>query len=369
MYHAYELAFVGFSNSGKTTLISKLIRHFSCSKKIGYLKAHAHTFEMDKPGKDTHIMTENGAVAVSISSMKKSAWIQQEPERFHQQRQKFLDCDWVFVEGEKGGKIPKVVVLDPEMKIMSLIERGEITDVFAYVGESRQSPLENHLLYFHRDDIEKLSSFVDSFFKVQAQKTPLYGLVLTGGQSSRMGQDKALMNYHGVQQAEYLYKLLEVAMEKTFLSSRKDQWQGESLENLPQIFDQLLGFGPMGGMLSAMTAYPEAAWFVVACDLPVVDQTLIKDILDQRDPYKIATAYRSQYCDFPEPLFAIYEPKSSQRLFEYMGLGYRCPRKVLINSEVKLIDQPFLSALDNANDPEESQRIQTLIQGGDLYGK
>jgi len=51
----------------------------------------------------------------------------------------------------------------------------------------------------------------------------LYGLVLSGGKSTRMGTDKGLIKYHGVPQREYLYDLLSQVCEETFISLREEQ--------------------------------------------------------------------------------------------------------------------------------------------------
>ena len=56
---------------------------------------------------------------------------------------------------------------------------------------------------------------------------------------------------------------------------------------------------------------------------------------------------------FPEPLITIWEPKSYPLLLQYLGQGYSCPRKVLINTEVKLVEPPEKKELFNANHPEE----------------
>ena len=94
----------------------------------------------------------------------------------------------------------------------------------------------------------------------------IYGLVLAGGQSTRMGKDKGLIPYHGLPQREYLYHLLSRVCDKTFLSIRPDQ--KDEIDDMEVIIDKDEYKGPYNGLLSAHKEYPEVAWLVVACDLP-----------------------------------------------------------------------------------------------------
>jgi molybdopterin-guanine dinucleotide biosynthesis protein A len=63
----------------------------------------------------------------------------------------------------------------------------------------------------------------------------------------------------------------------------------------------------------------------------------------------------------PEPLCAIYEPASRDRLIEYVATGKNCPRKFLIKSDVQLIDEPNPHALDNVNTPDEYSSAVTSL--------
>jgi len=51
----------------------------------------------------------------------------------------------------------------------------------------------------------------------------IYGLVLSGGKSTRMGEDKGLISYHGIPQRDHLYQLLNQDCDTTYLSIREDQ--------------------------------------------------------------------------------------------------------------------------------------------------
>ena len=76
-------------------------------------------------------------------------------------------------------------------------------------------------------------------------------------------------------------------------------------------------------------------------------------LIKNRNPSAIATAYRSPASGFPEPLVAIWEPKSYPILLQFLAQGYSCPRKVLINSPVHVIDAPNSDVLMNVNTPDE----------------
>src|SRR3546814_822414 len=98
--------------------------------------------------------------------------------------------------------------------------------------------------------------------------TLLYGLVLVGGKSSRMGHDKSIISYHGIPQREYLYNLLSEICDAVFLSLRADQHIGDGLKF---ILDGNQYKGPYNGLMSAHHQFPHVAWLALACDLPLMD--------------------------------------------------------------------------------------------------
>ena len=192
----------------------------------------------------------------------------------------------------------------------------------------------------------------------------LYGLVLAGGRSSRMNKDKAALNFHGITQVEYCYGLLALLAEKVFVSNRPDQQQDLLQKKFPQIHDEphFVGAGPLAGILSAQHKYPEAAWLVLACDLPFVDRNTLDFLIAQRDPQKLATAFTSAHDKLPEPLCAIYEAHSAKALLSYLMDGQKCPRKFMIKHDVKLLELPDKMALDNINTPEELATAQEYLK-------
>lgn len=188
---------------------------------------------------------------------------------------------------------------------------------------------------------------------------PVYGLVLAGGKSRRMGHDKAVINYHGKPQIQWAYELLARHLPKVFISVRAEQENEPVRAGLPQIADQGLASGPLDGIVSAQQTHPAAAWLVIACDLPWLNDASIEHLLAAREVNKMATAFVSEHHPgLPEPLCAIWEPSSRSIIDTAISIERYCPRKILINTETHLVTQLNPRSMDNINYPQELDQIQ-----------
>jgi molybdopterin-guanine dinucleotide biosynthesis protein A len=192
-------------------------------------------------------------------------------------------------------------------------------------------------------------------------KDKLYGLVLSGGKSTRMGEDKGLITYHNLPQREHLYHLLNEVCDKTFLSIRQNQ-ESEIANSFKTIIDNNEFRGPYNGLLSAHKAHPEAAWLVLACDLPLMDKKALQELIAARNSDKIASAFADLDNPLPEPLCAIWEPEALQQSVAYLEAGNgSCPRKFLINAEVNLVFPKHKEVLLNANSRTEYEEALLKI--------
>ncbi len=187
---------------------------------------------------------------------------------------------------------------------------------------------------------------------MNTEKNKLFGLILAGGRSQRMGQDKALMSYHGKPQVEYVRDLLKEFCTEIFISGRPKQ-NFLVIEDSPQFADA----GPLTGILSAMTAHPKVSWLVIACDLPFADEKTLRYLIKNRDPARAATAFISTHDGLPEPLCTIWEANGFKHFLRLFRQSTRCPRKMLIKSDTHLIVSQNPRWLDNVNTPEEYRQV------------
>lgn len=193
-------------------------------------------------------------------------------------------------------------------------------------------------------------------------ETEFYGLILSGGRSTRMGLDKGAISYHGIPQREHLYEMLSKFCTKTFISIREDQ-QEEIPKNIKVVIDKNKFKGPYNGLLSAHENHPEVAWLVLACDLPLMDSTALEQLINERKKEAVATAFASPESKLPEPLCAIWEAKGLQESIRYLESGITtCPRKFLIASDVKLVFPANENVLLNANSKEDFEEAMSKLE-------
>jgi len=191
--------------------------------------------------------------------------------------------------------------------------------------------------------------------------TVLYGLVLAGGRSSRMLTDKAALAYGGQPELARAFALLAPRVQKTWISVRADQRDERLRMAYPQIVDGPTGAGPVAGIIAAQALHPEAAWLVLACDLPLLDAATLDQLIAGRDATRLATAFRSSTDGLPEPLCAIYEPASHEPLLRHVAAGSHCPRKFLLAHDAVLLEAARPHALDNANTPQDAQAARAAL--------
>ncbi len=184
---------------------------------------------------------------------------------------------------------------------------------------------------------------------------PVFGLVLAGGKSRRMGHDKALLNRDGQSQLAFATGVLAACVDRVFVSTRADQKDDTERAQYEQIVDRYDDIGPVAGILSALEEHPDVDWLVVACDLPNISEQTIRNLLQHRGGEQSFTAYKSSYDGLPEPLCAVYHSGCTDILRQFVNDGLNCPRKILIRSETHLLTQPDPRALDNVNTPDDLQ--------------
>lgn len=190
---------------------------------------------------------------------------------------------------------------------------------------------------------------------------PLHGLVLGGGRSRRMQRDKSRVEYHGSSQMAWTANLLREFCREVRVSVRPGQESPSDVAAAP-LYDRHGSVGPLDGIVSALTENPDVAWLIVACDLPLLSDATLRTLVAGRKRDCPVTAFRSSGDGLPEPLCAIYEPESRAILADFLERKRSCPRRILIELDLPLLDLPDPRALDNINTPDEYETVRKTLR-------
>lgn len=359
-FHRQEWGIIGAPCGQIQVLSAKLIAALEAHYSLAYVDAdHA-------AGDEAEQIPVAGSALVYTDKINYHQYnLAGELNSFHR-RPIFQQVDGVIINGNHFKAKRQIVILDPKKEESLSRKLDRLTDVaLILTTENTKQPypfLSKHLgdrkpIMMPLGDINGIIQWMRA--QLTAARPPLYGLVLAGGKSQRMGQDKGLIDYHGQPQREFLAEQLSTVCKEVFFSLRPEQ---EAPANSKVIRDSISGLGPFGAILSAFREHPDAAWLVVACDLPLLNKSGLQFLVNKRNASKVATAYHNPATGWPDPLVTIWEPRSYQVLLQFLFQGYSCPRKVLINSDITVIDAVDPQILLNANSPEERQQVKVLLK-------
>jgi molybdopterin-guanine dinucleotide biosynthesis protein A len=134
-------------------------------------------------------------------------------------------------------------------------------------------------------------------------RVPATAIILAGGGSSRMGLDKSMLPVAGKPMIQHIHEQLRPYFAQALISSNNAA--AHDFLGATVVTDEVVGRGPMMGIVSALRASANDVNFVVACDMPQIDTALMRAMLRQARDYdavvpKVGT-------DLYEPLFAVYK--------------------------------------------------------------
>ena len=346
MYHKNEWAVYGTTCGNIELFFEALNQRLASRYKLTYVDAD-----------------HNVEIAKTELQVGKKQYVQSTPIPWNEydDRLQPWHTDAVIVNGNHYPAERQIVIIDSKKKdsLQRRVEQlTQIDAVILFDGspiyDFVKEKMNDSTIVVEESEIEKIDAIIAK--QIKRNTAPLKALILAGGKSKRMGEDKSQIDYHGKPQEIYAADICNGLGIETFIS-KSYLHKETAIEKYPVIKDRLVDMGPFGAILSAMMTDPNAAWLVLACDLPYITQEHIQKLVEERNRSNQATAYKLTDQPFPEPLIAIYEPNIYQRMFRFLSLGYACPRKVLINSDVKHVDLKESKIAFNANTQEERNAV------------
>jgi molybdopterin-guanine dinucleotide biosynthesis protein A len=172
------------------------------------------------------------------------------------------------------------------------------------------------------------------------------GFILVGGASSRMGTDKALLEFGGRNFVERIHAALASITARTSLVGAKSEVATYPL--LPTVPDVHVKWGALGGLHAALAAC-RAEWAaVVACDLPLITGELLVRLASLRENFQAVVPVQPD--GRWQPLCALYRAAvCRERAEELIASGERRPRALLNQVSTRRVAFAELSDLQGAN--------------------
>ena len=159
---------------------------------------------------------------------------------------------------------------------------------------------------------------------------PRVGLVLAGGESRRMGRDKAFIVRSGRPAYAHATELLTPHCTRIAVSGPKDY---PPFERLPDAME-FAGCGPLSGVLTAAERFPEHDLFVLGVDYPDLKPEALERLAVGRMLTGKSTCFRQADGDGLEPLVAIYRAEELVELRRWFEAGRESMRKFLEGCDV-----------------------------------
>ncbi len=188
-------------------------------------------------------------------------------------------------------------------------------------------------------------------------------IILAGGNSLRMGQDKATLPVNGTPLLQSVIAVVQPLFEQTLVSVKVPRTEIA----LPQICDRQTDCGPLAGLVSALEQVSTPWALVVACDMPFLSPDLIVQLAALRGDYQAVVPRISGY---PQPLLAFYASSCLPLLRQRLAGGDKSLMGALKLLNLRYVEEGDLSAsllrsfidLDTPQDVVMAERLWQALR-------
>lgn len=291
----FIFAICGEKNTGKTTLITKLVALFTArGLKVATIKHDGHDFSADVPNTDTYRHMAAGAYGTAVFSDNKFMVVKmQRDTEAEEMRALFPEADIILVEGCKGSDYPKMQMLRSGEKDQLHCNQQNLVGYIADGAmETEGDPC------YHRNDVESIAEAILAEKFIRAE---LSMIVLAGGKSHRMGRDKADLPYgEGTFLDHQIAKGRALGIADVLVSG----YRGEKC-SAKVVEDVLLERGPLGGLAATLPQVENERCLVLSVDMPQLPLAVLRKLIAQsRDSDRAVTILR--HGTKFEPLVGVY---------------------------------------------------------------
>jgi molybdenum cofactor guanylyltransferase len=149
----------------------------------------------------------------------------------------------------------------------------------------------------------------------------IVAVILCGGQSTRMGRDKARVEYHGLPQWSHISKMVETIATSTFYSINQNQFS--HFKDKPHFIDKHNLHGPINGLMTAFDNLNNLHILLIGIDYPLLTIHDLQMLIDQKSHHDDVVCYYHEDDNIAEPLVALYDARCGALLASYINVEAR----------------------------------------------
>jgi molybdenum cofactor guanylyltransferase len=196
------------------------------------------------------------------------------------------------------------------------------------------------------------------------------GIILSGGKSSRMGSDKALLKIGSETIIERITNLIKSIFSDVFIVSNTP---GDyKFLNIPLYEDIYKSKGPLSGIHSGLVHSSTDKNFFISCDLPLVSEELIRFVVDYKSDKPARFCFAGGRHHYLSGIYAKALLPEIERIIRveqnYQGEKGKTfsMKNLFMNVEVKVINVETLPFYDenlffNLNTPEDFEHLKKIL--------
>jgi molybdopterin-guanine dinucleotide biosynthesis protein A len=181
------------------------------------------------------------------------------------------------------------------------------------------------------------------------------GVILSGGKSSRYGENKALVRFQGMTIIERVIRVMTSVFHQTVLIANDSKEYADL--KLPIYQDIIKGIGPIGGIFTALESISDPAGFIVACDMPFLNPDLIRYMVARKDDYdavipRIDWKIESLHALYDRDCLPAVRDNINRGIYQPLQFQSKIRTLYIEEAEIRKVD-PELRAFYNINRPQE----------------
>ncbi len=183
------------------------------------------------------------------------------------------------------------------------------------------------------------------------------GIILAGGKSSRMGDDKGMLELKGKKMVEHVISALAPNVDEVIIISNNDNYNNLGCKVYTDIIKDC---GPLGGIYTALHYSTTNKNFIVSCDIPNITSEAIGFIISKSTDEDVIVPIENKEI---EPLCAMYNKACGNQIKGFLDAGQFKIRNAIeklntIYLDVNLHQEIFKGVFTNVNTPNDYEKLK-----------